>query len=413
MVGKKEKININFNPFPFLGISKDSSLDEITKKFREKIFEVGNNNESNPSLCLAYDIMINNQFYTKSEKEGYYKFNEENTFINGYYYTIIGNLSSLMEEIENNQNYIKFKDPLGRSLLYIASINGHIKICEYLINKGILINDTDNSKNTPLHGAAYFGQTNIVKLLLNYGANMCLKNKLGKLPIDEAMTNKIKCILKEHEEDPILKIYKSLLSKNIAKKLVPFSKYYQDNIVAKKILLNFNNLPEKYNSSVVEKEWITAWHGTSFDRLESIAEVGLKPPGSILNNGEEIQIRPNHIQRNTNNQSYPSDWACGIFVSPSIFYSAHPAYSKEISLKNEQWKVLVEVRVKPNSYLERGSTCGDEYKHKKNEPEILEYRIPPNNAEDVQVYSLTFVKSKFFNVPFFEEGQFLYQNNNN
>jgi hypothetical protein len=403
-----KKANINFNPFSFLGISKNSSLDEITKKFREKIIEVKNSYEFKAKLSLAYDIMMNNQYYIKTEKKDYYKLNDKYTFIYGYFYTVVGDLPNLMKEIENNKSYIKFKDPLGRSLLFIASINGHIGICEYLINKGILVNDIDNSRNTPLHGAAYFGQLDIVKLLLGYGANINLKNKFGHLPIDEALTNEIKSVLKENEEDPILKIYKSLLSKNIAKKIVPISKYYQDNIVAKKILLNFNNLPKQYNSSEVEKEWITAWHGTKFTNLKSIAEVGLKPPGVKLDNGNEIQIPVNHIQRNINYESFP-DWANGIFVSPSIFYAAHPAYSKEISFKNEQWKVLVEVRVKPNSYYETGSTC-DDYKPKKNEPENLEYRIDAKDEKDVQVYSLTFVKSKFFKVPFFEEGQFLYQN---
>jgi hypothetical protein len=47
------------------------------------------------------------------------------------------------------------------------------------------------------------------------------------------------------------------------------------------------------------------------------------------------------------------NWGRGIFVSPNIFYSGYEAYSKEICCKNEQWKVLVEVRVKPNSYYQQ------------------------------------------------------------
>ena len=70
---------------------------------------------------------------------------------------------------------------------------------------------------------------------------------------------------------------------------------------------------------------------------------------------------------------------------------------------------MVEVRVKPNSYFERSSTY-KEYVPKKNEPEKVEYRIGVNNEKDVQVYSLTFVKSNFFKVPNYEYGKFLYEN---
>ena len=78
--------------------------------------------------------------------------------------------------------------------------------------------------------------------------------------------------------------------------------------------------------------------------------------------------------------------------------------------KEETWKVLVEVRVKPDSYFERESTC-KLYKPKKDEPEMLEYRIPPENEKDVQVYSLTFIKKEFFeNAISYEEGE-LFKNN--
>ena len=47
------------------------------------------------------------------------------------------------------------------------------------------------------------------------------------------MTKEINNIFIENEQDPILKIYKSLSIKNIAKQLVPISRYFQVNIVAK------------------------------------------------------------------------------------------------------------------------------------------------------------------------------------
>ena len=119
----------------------------------------------------------------------------------------------------------------------------------------------------------------------------------------------------------------------------------------------------------------------------------MKPPGALLINGEENQVQFSHIQRNVPVNNI-SDWANAIFVSPSIFYSAHSAYAKEISSNNDQYKVLVEVRVKPFSYYQGKSTCKN-YIPKIGEPKKLEYRIEPINEKNVQVFSLTFVKNEF------------------
>ena len=65
------------------------------------------------------------------------------------------------------------------------------------------------------------------------------------------------------------------------------------------------------------------------------------------------------------------------------------------------------MRVKPNSYYERESTCST-YKPKKNEPKMLEYRIDAQNEKDVQVYSLTFVKKDYLeNAVNYGEGDLL------
>ena len=218
------------------------------------------------------------------------------------------------------------------------------------------------------------------------------------------MTKEIKDLLEENEKDPIEELYKSLIKKNLAISLFPI--YFKCKIIAKKILCKLNNLPKKYNIQDVDNTWITAWHGTNFLNLESIVEVGLKPAGGKIKNGKEIQVCVSHIERRYSIDDI-HDWANGIFISPSIFYSANPSYAKDIPCNNEPWKVLVEVRVKPNSYYEHESTCR-KYVPVKGEPKMLEYRIEPKNESDVQVYSLTFVKSEFFeNVKNYSEGEFL------
>ena len=200
------------------------------------------------------------------------------------------------------------------------------------------VNEIQKTGSTALHGAAYYGQANVVKLLLNYGAKTNVKNNFGHLPIEEAMNDEIKNIIKESENDPIFKLFQTLMSKNIAKKLVSIS--LNGSIIARKIICKLINLPSKYKLQEVEKDWLIAWHGTNYTVLESIAEIGLKPAGSKNKDGEEIQVCFSHISQTANIDDV-QDWGRGIFVSPSIFYCGYDAYAKEICCKNEQWKVLV------------------------------------------------------------------------
>ncbi len=396
----KKLLEMKINPYLILGISRESTPAKTKRIFRKKMLEAKDNDEYRAKICFAYDIIVNKYYYKEYENNMYKLrlWGENFKIILAYFYTIIGDFIDLLEEIV---------DPLGRNLLYLAARNGHSNICEYLINKGIKVNELQKDGSTPLHGAAYYGQTNTVKLLLSYGAKTNIKNNFGHLPIDEAMTEEIKNILKEGEKDPILKLYQALNTKNIAKKLIPISS--NGIIIAKKIVCDLINLPKEYKLKEVESKWLTAWHGTNFNVLESIAEIGLKPAGGMNKKGEEIQVCIAHIKREQTIDKI-KDWASGIFLSPSIFYCSCEAYAKEICCNNEQYKVLVEVKVKPNSYKEHISTCPI-YKPKIGEPVMLEYRIPPNNEKDVQVYSLTFVKSEFLEaIKEYDEGEIFKKN---
>ena len=385
------KVSLKINPFLTLGIQKGANFQQVKNKFREKMNEVRNDDELRSKICLAYDIIVNNSFYHEIE-EDVYEVNKDYEDIEAYFYTVVGDTLNLISEIEKKESLLNYKDPLKRNLLYIAARNGHTSICEYLINKGIDINEIQSTGSTALHGAAYYGQSNVVKLLLNYGAKKNIKNKSNHFPIDESYTDEIKQIFKESEQDPILKLYNSLFIKNISKSLIPI--YFKGNLVAKKITCKLLNLPKIYKPYEINKDWITAWHGTNMTCLESIAEIGLKPAGGKSKSGNEIKVCISHIARNKIVDNIP-DWANGIFVSPSIFYSGYPTYAKEIAINNETFRVLVEVIVKPKSYYERGSTC-PKYIPKKDEPKMLEYRIDAKNEKDVQVVSLTFIKNEFF-----------------
>ena len=304
------KIPLRVNPYLTLGIPKGASRSQTKIKFREKMIEAKNDDELRAKICFAYDILVNNSFYSKCG-EDIYKINDFFMKIGinaAYFYTVIGHSLNLIEEIEQDESLLNYKDPLQRNLLYIAARNGHVSICEYLINKGIKINEIQHTGSTPLHGAAYYGQINVVKLLLNYGAKTNIKNKSNNLPIDEAYTEEIKNLLKESEQDPIVKLYNTLLTKNIANSLIPITS--KGNIMAKKITCKLINIPKEYSPRDIN-EWIPAWHGTNFTCLESIAEIGLKPAGGLLKNGEEVKVCISHIGRDKSLDKIP-DWANGI-----------------------------------------------------------------------------------------------------
>ena len=91
---------------------------------------------------------------------------------------MIGDLSSLKNAIENQKSLLNLKDGLGRSLLYLTARNGYFDLTDYLIKKGININEAQNGGSTALHGAAYYGQEIIVQLLIESGINTKIKNNL-------------------------------------------------------------------------------------------------------------------------------------------------------------------------------------------------------------------------------------------
>jgi len=81
----------------------------------------------------------------------------------------------------NIQNDISYT-PLHR---YVTS--PHPEIVEFLIQHGAKVDaTTDNERNTPLHTAMLGGEIETLKLLLDNGADINARNKLGKTPLSEA-----------------------------------------------------------------------------------------------------------------------------------------------------------------------------------------------------------------------------------
>lgn len=96
-------------------------------------------------------------------------------------------------------------------IFHQAVMLGRKRVVKVMLERGVNVNKSDKSGNTPLHLAVYAGRrlvvdihtffdgaetprsiidknvtTELVKMLLEHGANPHIKNKSGKLPIEEA-----------------------------------------------------------------------------------------------------------------------------------------------------------------------------------------------------------------------------------
>ena len=87
--------------------------------------------------------------------------------------------------IENNDIDINSYTPL----IY-ASSWGNLDIVKLLIERGADINQVDKNGNGPLMPAIYFKKLDVVELLIKKGADVNQVNKNGKTPLNYAISNK-------------------------------------------------------------------------------------------------------------------------------------------------------------------------------------------------------------------------------
>ena len=83
-----------------------------------------------------------------------------------------GNIE-LTRALVNSGVKINIKDNTGSNALRYASQEGHTNVVKLLLENGADFNNKDKKVNsTPLHNAVLYGYKDIVELLLNAGANV-------------------------------------------------------------------------------------------------------------------------------------------------------------------------------------------------------------------------------------------------
>ena len=271
------------NPYEVLNVSPFASLKDC--KFAYMKLATCPLRGIRRNAWLAYDIICNKEKYYKIGNK--YKPKVKDCF----YYTLVGDLNSLKNAIEQNKNLLYIKDNLNRSLLYLAARNGYFNITEYLLKKGSYINDIQSNGSTALHGAAFYGQELIIQLLIEHGINTKIKNQFGSKAADEAKTPRMRELILKSDQDRIMLLYQYLFQNNLVAKIIPIKK--NNLIIAQKILCP-SGLTQK-DFTEISKYWHPAWHGTKFHNIESIIRYGLRPSGSKLPNGLSININEGHI----------------------------------------------------------------------------------------------------------------------
>ena len=93
-----------------------------------------------------------------------------------------------------------------------------------MLNKGISVNEIQKDGSTALHGAAFYGQTLIIQLLIDHGINTSIKNKFGHTAADEAKTEFIKELIVDSHTDKIKNFYQDLFSKGLVSNIILIKK---------------------------------------------------------------------------------------------------------------------------------------------------------------------------------------------
>ena len=379
----------SINPWQVLGLhSPNVSRKEIKAAFKVKTTQSERQNRAMASVAYHTLTSPAGRYVLKCDTDEFVITKPDHFVL-----AACGHTRALASKIKFAKHLLKDKDERGRTLLYIASRSGFYDTCELLLEKGASANEVQSTGSTPLHGAAYYGHTPIVGLLLQHGAKTDIKNQFKHTALDESATPEIQKMIETASADKILSLTAELRGKNLVHRVQLIK--YQGQVIAKELKRDHSTLDEGTRAEWYDicRNWTSAWHGTRYRHLEGIIKNGLLPAGS---NG--IKPEAGHFDLNKEHLGIPN-WAAAIFLSPCIFYSSHEAYSERVVSESQEWCVLVKAFCKPGSFKSYRSTVIN-FELVYPDPEM---RVPVEDmrvlrvesARNVVVYSLMFVRSSF------------------
>ncbi|CAF3977540.1 unnamed protein product [Rotaria sordida] len=136
-----------------------------------------------------------------------------------------------------------------------------------------------------------------------------------------------------------------------------------------------------------------AYHGTNINVIRSILHDGLVIPGTVTSSGKRINPPKHHFAREKKYFGI-SDFAAGVFLSPSVYYSSDPTYAVSFSHDDQQLIPVLECSIKSNSYTVYPGTVGAYTKHPGDDMNALEWRVTdPINVEINTILFITKIES--------------------
>ena len=147
------------NPYQILNLQPNHCNLQLAKN----AFKIKMEGNENPSIRLAYDMLVNPDDYNQIDYVTYC-IKQKDIF----YYAHVGGLEEIKYYIGQNKNYLYLKDNLGRTIFYLAARNGYYSLCKFLLEQGANINDSQLHGSTPLQSAIFYGHYSIVQLINKY-----------------------------------------------------------------------------------------------------------------------------------------------------------------------------------------------------------------------------------------------------
>ena len=100
-----------------------------------------------------------------------------------------GDLKAIKHYIEEGGDVNALDNGFQLSAMSWGALHGQTEIVQLLIENGAEVNIKSGDGATPLHSAAFFGRTDVAKLLLENGANPQARNNDGETPVDVLYIN--------------------------------------------------------------------------------------------------------------------------------------------------------------------------------------------------------------------------------
>ena len=210
-----------------------------------------------------------------------------------------------------------------------------------------------------------------------------------KFPLNDLNLGlKIKQILSSEECPEIKTLIKNLYTKKLLSNIVQIKDEKKDGLglIGYQLLCDEKFLPKDYSTTC--KNWISAWHGTKFEYLESIIKYGFQLPGTKLKDGTIISQNFDITNKEVKGIK---NWEKAIFASPD--FAGAFRYSNELGFYN----CFIEVKIKPGSFTqhyrinhEKELVCCHLQDELEKYSDYTIYRIP--SEKNIIIKSILFIR---------------------